>query len=189
MIGALKFIFFNQIFILFLLSNKVTLIYYVFTTIIYDPSFWQLINSFFVKCGWFGLEEIFNSLIDLLFRRTFFHWKSFARKRKSDNLLVQGRQSKMSSKTEHPSSRIFFLSCFCYIWLCKNAIESFSLILYNWTYVSIIIIKFEFKNSYGELYNPTIDTIKSFFHRCLLSNLVEVVDPYQAIVFYRQYLH
>lgn len=67
-------------------------------------------------------------------------------------------------------------------------VESFSLILYNWTYVSIIIVKFEFKNSYGELYNPTIDTIKSFFHGCLLSNLVEVVDPYQAIVFYRQYL-
>lgn len=28
--------------------------------------FWQLINSFLVKCGWFRLQEIFDSLTDLL---------------------------------------------------------------------------------------------------------------------------
>ena len=32
------------------------------------PSSWQLINSFLVKCGWFGLQEIFDSLTGLLFK-------------------------------------------------------------------------------------------------------------------------
>lgn len=53
-----------------LLKNKVILIYYVFITIMYDLflSSWQFINSMLIKCGWFGLEEIFDSLTDLLFR-------------------------------------------------------------------------------------------------------------------------
>lgn len=56
-------------------------------------------------------------------------------------------------------------------------------------YVSAIIVKFDFKNDEYVLIIPyTIYTIKSFFHG-LLSDLVGVVDPYQAIVSYERYCH
>lgn len=120
------------------------------------PSSWQLINSFLVKCGWFGLEELFHILDWLTLQNwRFIHSKLFARNIKDDSLLGQGAGSKVGVVKLTIHVQESFLEsillcvvtrcrlkewCFC-DWRVQNAFNSFSFTLQLWTYAFAIIIK------------------------------------------------